>query len=76
MIRERRILSGRAGERPGRRPGRGREQRTRRRSGAEAESRDVVKRCGQEGSRRLCVTEAQILRPGKNPKASLVFGEL
>ena len=27
------------------------------------------------GGRRLCVTEPQFLRPGKNPKASLIFGE-
>ena len=25
--------------------------------------------------RRLCVTKPQFLRPGKNPKASLIFGE-
>ena len=51
--------------------------RSSRRSGAEARSRGAVTNGALERSgRRLWVTEPQILTLGKNPKASLIFGEI
>ena len=68
--------------------GKGRERRSGAEVGSGGREQEVGSGChesGDEGAhegalersrRRLCVTKPQMLRPGKNPKASLVFGEI